>query len=170
VEEDELPVEEEPVCLCYDEAGVTVCTEGCECACHVVEEAVCLCYDEAGVMVCTEGCECACHVVVEEADPYIAEVTAWAEETGATPEMVERALNASSLESIVIEGDKLIYVRTGETVAYYDAESGELREPRYYVLFAYLDQETLTIVPLHAEENDDAAAGSQDAPELLPEL
>jgi len=148
VEEDELPVEEEPVCLCYDEAGVTVCAEGCECACHVVEEAACLCYDEAGAMVCAEGCECACHVVEEPELP--AEIVEWmaSSEVPVTEEMLQRALSAPTLDSMVIEDDEVVYVRTGEVFARIDKNTGYMIDERTGLVIAVVDMENGLIYPI----------------------
>lgn len=50
----------------------------------------------------------------------------WLKSGDVTEDMLERAMNARSLESVVIEGDKLVYVRTGKGIALYDAETNAM--------------------------------------------
>lgn len=76
------------------------------------------------------------------------EFLAWMEETGATEEMIDRARNAKSLESMVLEGNKLIYVRTGEAVAYYDAETGVLTDIESDMDIAKVDKAQNVVLPI----------------------
>ena len=50
----------------------------------------------------------------------------WLNTADVTDDMLARALNATSLESLVLEGEALVSVRDGQTVADYDAETGAL--------------------------------------------
>jgi len=159
VEEDEQEpvVEEEPAEEPVAEEETTEPTEEPVVEEEPTEPAVCACYDEAGVLLCTEGCECLCHVpatleeVVEEEPVELPEeIAVWAEETDATPEMIERAMNAESLESVVIEESELIYVRTGEPISNYifNAETGEIIDTTYNLTVAIVDMETNMVYPV----------------------
>ncbi len=89
--------------------------------------------------------------VVEEepaVDPYAAEIAEWQATNNVTEEMLIRAQNATSLESLVIEGDALIYVRTGKKVATYDAATGAIIEPSFGLVVAYVDTDTNTVHPV----------------------
>lgn len=48
------------------------------------------------------------------------EIAEWALEVGATQEMIARALMAGGLDCLVLEGNSVVYVRTGKTIAQYD--------------------------------------------------
>ena len=52
------------------------------------------------------------------------EIRDWALDVGATEEMVKRAKNAQSLDHLVLENNRLIYVRTGNAIAYVDEDTG----------------------------------------------
>ena len=54
------------------------------------------------------------------------DIAAWLAGGEITGEMLTRAMNAPSIESLVIEGEWLIYVRSGEEIAYYDARTNAL--------------------------------------------
>lgn len=54
------------------------------------------------------------------------DIVVWLASGEITSEMLTRAMNAPSIESVVIEGEWLIYVRTGEEIAYYDARTNAL--------------------------------------------
>ncbi|MBR5547716.1 MAG: CHAP domain-containing protein [Clostridia bacterium] len=86
---------------------------------------------------------------VEEDLP--AEITAWAEEVIASEEMIDRALKAPSLDSLVIEGDALIYVRTGEKIATFNAATGELIDDQSGIVVAVVDMASGMVYPV--EEN-----------------
>ena len=122
-----------------------------------VEEPACTCTDETGAQICAEGCTCACHTaeeVVEEEPELPAEIVEWMATTDVTDDMLERALNASSLESVVIEGSDLIYVRTGEKVGTYNAETGAIKEKSLGLVVAYVDPETNTVRPVVDGDDD----------------
>ena len=57
-------------------------------------------------------------------------------------------MNAESLESLVIEDSNVVYVRTGETVAYFNAETGEIIDTTYNLTVAIVDMETNMIYPV----------------------
>lgn len=74
-------------------------------------------------------------------------IDAWIAEAAPTEEMMQRALEATSLESVVVEGDMtanadLVYVRTGKTIASYvynDALGyAEIIEPSCQLVVAYV--------------------------------
>jgi len=75
-----------------------------------------------------------------------------AEEVDATEEMIERAQRASSLESLMLEGTKLIYVRTGECVATYDPQTSILTDSKTGFAIGALDIETGAILPVAIDE------------------
>jgi len=171
--------EEVSDCGCYDaETAEQLCDETCACLCHgfelsveedavllldgekaeeaVEETIVCTCTDETGAVICTEDCTCPCHTAEEVAEePELpAEIVEWMNTTTVTDEMLERALNASSLESIVIEGSDLIYVRTGEKVGTYNAETGAIKEKSLGLVVAYVDPESNTVRPVVDGDDD----------------
>ena len=76
-----------------------------------------------------------------------ADIAEWLNDGEVTMEMLERALEAKSLESLVIEGDALIYVRTGEKIATYNAATGELVDDRLSLTVATVDATNGLIYP-----------------------
>ena len=54
------------------------------------------------------------------------DIAAWLTAGEVSAEMLTRALNAPSLDSMVIEGEWLMYVRTGERYAYYNSNTNAL--------------------------------------------
>lgn len=87
---------------------------------------ICICEQPMpyGDMGHTEGCKWhpGATLLVKFGEEAVA---AWlADETvTVTEEMMVRAMKASSLQSIMIEGDVLVSVYTGQPIAYYDAET-----------------------------------------------
>ena len=81
------------------------------------------------------------------------ELVAWLNEQPADMEMLTRAMSAKSLESLVIEDDKLVYVRDGSTIAYYNAETGELIDACYGLTVATVDLEAGMVYPVAEEMN-----------------
>lgn len=77
----------------------------------------------------------------------------WMSEQTVTEEMLARAMNAESLDSLVLEGDYLIYVRTGVTYAYIDRETGYLIDDASGLILGIVDLETGTLQPISADEN-----------------
>ena len=77
----------------------------------------------------------------------------WLNTADVTNEMLARALRAASLESLVLEGDALVSVRDGQTVADYDAETGALIDRATGLTVAYIVDGT--VVP--AVQAGDAA-------------
>lgn len=84
--------------------------------------------------------------VSDEAAYVSADIRAWLNGGSVTEPMLRRALGARSLESLVLEGDELVYVRTGESVATYDAETGAVVDKVYGVTVAYVDAQTGAMV------------------------
>ena len=83
------------------------------------EEIVCTCGavpDAEGAVTHSEDCDITAAELLK----------AWIAETNPTTEMIERAKLAASLESLVLEGENLVYVRTGEVIATYNAETNAL--------------------------------------------
>ena len=77
----------------------------------------------------------------------------WLNTADVTDDMLARALNATSLESLVLEGEALVSVRDGQTVADYDAETGALIDRATGLTVAYIVDGT--VVP--AVQAGDAA-------------
>ncbi|MGM9630574.1 hypothetical protein, partial [Butyricicoccus sp.] len=77
--------------------------------------------------------------------------------------MLDRALGAKSLESMIFEGNDLIYVRTGEAVATYDPETKELIDNRYNLAVATVDMENGIIYPIAEAKEASASEASSDA-------
>ena len=73
----------------------------------------------------------------------------WLKQEGLTEEMIRRALNAKSLESVVVENGKLIYVRDGKPFAELDPETGYIRDVKTRLIVAMLDASgsILPIIP-----------------------
>lgn len=70
------------------------------------------------------------------------ELRQWVNESGATMEMLHRAMKSTSLESLIIENNKLIYVRTGEAIATFHPDTCELWDDEHNVLIGVVDVET----------------------------
>lgn len=85
------------------------------------------------------------------------ELLTWVRAGGVTMQMLERALGAKSLESMVFEDGKLIYVRTGEVFATYNAETGELIDCDSGLVVATLDMSSGKIRPRHEVKDDGLA-------------
>ena len=81
--------------------------------------------------------------------PVRDEMLEWLKQEGLTEEMIKRALNAKSLESVVVENGKLIYVRDGEPFAELDPETGYIRDVKTRLIVAMLDASgsILPIIP-----------------------
>ena len=94
------------------------------------------------------------------------DIVEWLATTNATQEMYLRAVSTSSLDSLVLEDNLIIHVRSGQAVASYNPENGELRETDYNVLIGYLDPDSLAIIPL-GEPQPDAPSPDADDPTLL---
>lgn len=82
------------------------------------------------------------------------ELVKWLNEGGVSEEMLTRAMNAKSLESMVIENDALVYVRDGKVYATYDAASGYLVDSKTGKVVAYVDMATGMIYPVDSEASD----------------
>ena len=79
------------------------------------------------------------------------ELVQWLNSTEVTPEMLDRAMNAKSLESMVIENDALIYVRNGKVYARYDAATGYLIDDATGLVVARVDLESGMIYPVASD-------------------
>ena len=108
-----------------------------------------------------DGAETASAAIRPVRDDWIA----WLESGDITPEMILRALSAKSLESAVLENDALIYVRTGEVLAAYDAETSLLTDAKLQIPIASVDSENGEIIPLALEEIVRLLTGSPQEPE-----
>ena len=86
------------------------------------------------------------------------ELALWLNQQPVTEAMLTRAMQADSLESVVLEDGKLVYVRTGEVLATYDAETGLLIDTELEIPVAMLDQENGVIIPLRLEEENEPSA------------
>ena len=85
---------------------------------------------------------------IVEDEPLSEEIAAWAEEVGATPEMIERARNAASLDSLVYEDGYFVYVRTGMVIAYFDAETGLVYDIDMLLPVAAFDVDSNMLYPI----------------------
>ena len=56
--------------------------------------------------------------------------------------MLTRALKAASLESLVLEGEALVYVRTGLAVATLNRDTGYITDNETGLIVAYMDTTT----------------------------
>ena len=77
-----------------------------------------------------------------------ADIADWIAAGDVTIEMVERAMQAKSLESMVLEDDALVYVRNGKVYARYDAETGYLIDEATGLVVAHVDLSTGMIYPV----------------------
>ena len=97
-----------------------------------------------------------------ESDPVTlirAELVDWLNAQDVRDEsMLRRAMSAGSLESIVIEGANVVYVRTGEIVATYDAQTGAIVDADCGLTVAYVVDGAIR--PLAASPSGAADAGS----------
>jgi len=134
-------------CECLDADGNRICAEDCACECHVL---VCECLDAEGNRVCAEDCACECHIE----EPLSEEILAWIESDNPTEEMIERAKKASSLDSLMLEGSNLVYVRTGTVIATYNVETGELTDSKLGVVVGVIDTQTYALIPAAQPETD----------------
>ena len=75
----------------------------------------------------------------------------WLKTGEVTLEMIERALGAKSLESIVMENNKLVYVRDGKAYATYDPETGYITDTETGLIVAMVD-ESGVIQPILPED------------------
>ena len=98
--------------------------------------------------VLTDGSE----LISEEITLVREDIAQWLNETEVTEEMLARAVQAKSLDTLVIEGANVVHVRTNETVAYYDAETGCIIDAKSGMEVAWLDAETGMIYPISMKE------------------
>lgn len=75
----------------------------------------------------------------------------WMNAAEVSEEMLLRALNAGDLDLLVLEGDRLVYVRTGEVIAHYNRENGYIVDDETGLIVAYID-ETGAIVPVQVND------------------
>lgn len=122
-------------CECLDADGNRICAEDCACECHAAtEEIPCECLDADGNRVCAEDCACECHIMENLSE----EILAWIAETNPTLDMIARAKTAKSLDSLVLEEDRLIHVRTGETIALYNPWFNAIINPETDKVIGYI--------------------------------
>jgi len=90
----------------------------------------------------------------ETDEQKIVELAEWVSsgEVEVTEAMLARAMKASSLDSMMLEGTQLIHVRTGEAFATYDPETGLLTDNELGVVFARVDLEKKVIIPIGETE------------------
>ena len=62
--------------------------------------------------------------------------------------MLQRALSAPTLDSMVIEDDEVVYVRTGEVFARIDKNTGYMIDERTGLVIAVVDMENGLIYPI----------------------
>ena len=93
-------------------------------------------------------------IVSGEATMIDPELVRWMNEEDVDETMLVRALGAKSLESMIFEGNNLVYVRTGEIVAVYNPETTELVDRHYNLTVATVDMESETILPVASEASE----------------
>lgn len=93
-------------------------------------------------------------IVSGEATMIDPELVQWMNEVDVDETMLVRALGAKSLESMIFEGNNLVYVRTGEIVAVYNPETTELVDRHYNLTVATVDMENETILPVASEASE----------------
>ena len=71
----------------------------------------------------------------------------WLNTADVTDDMLARALNATSLESLVLEGEALVYVRTGLSVATLNRDTGYITDNETGLIVAEMDGNS-NIVPV----------------------
>ena len=129
----------------FDAPGLQLVYVSYDCYCGINEE--------SGLIVSEDGER----VVSDTAVLLRDELLTWVRAGGVTMQMLERALGAKSLESMVFEDGKLIYVRTGEVFATYNAETGELIDCDSGLVVATLDMSSGKIRPRHEVKDDGLA-------------
>lgn len=75
------------------------------------------------------------------------ELNAWISEVNPTDEMITRAQAAGGLDMLVLEGEYLIYVRTGKPMASYNSQTGLITDMETGLVVAMLDAATGAITP-----------------------
>lgn len=113
----------------------------CICGIYPIPEIGTAAHDVAG---CPWGTADAKQLLAELNAQYgEAAIKEWTSNYVVTTEMMQRALEASSLDSVVLENDVFIYVRTGYQIAYYKYYSelayGEIIEPSCDLVVATVD-------------------------------
>ena len=98
--------------------------------------------DEAGNTVVTDGVTMLSRELVD-----------WMHETDVTEDMLARAIRTGSLNLLTIEGDELVYVRTGKAVARIDRETNCIVDDETGLIVAFIDADgsIVPIVPENAE-------------------
>lgn len=77
-----------------------------------------------------------------------AEIVEWVNANEVTQEMVVRAMDAKTLDTLVIEGSNVIHVRTGAVVAYFDEVTGYMTDAVSGIAVARVDMETGMVYPV----------------------
>ena len=113
----------------------------------------CIAMSEKGIAIATSG-----EVMLVDAERAM-----WLASAGeeVSQEMLQLAMQASSLDSMMLVGNELIHVRTGEVFAFYDEGTGELTDTRFSLVFARLENNALVPFTAQSAEADPAAAAVQ---------
>lgn len=104
---------------------------------------------------CVATVEDGTQVISNEITLIDAELVQWMNEAEVTEEMLARAMNAKSLDSMVIEDEVVFYVRTGEVYARIDKDTGYMIDERTGLVIAVVDLENGLIYPIVTESADD---------------
>lgn len=91
-----------------------------------------------------------CAITIAQAE-LSEEIQQWIDETHPTNEMIARALRASSLDALFLEGTELVHVRTGKSIATYDPETGALTDNELGIVVGYIDPITGSLTSAPAE-------------------
>jgi len=111
--------------------------------------------DLAYIYRCVATKEDGTQVISDEITLIDAELVQWMNEGGVTEEMLARAMSAKSLDSMVIEDDVVLYVRTGEVYARIDKATGYMIDERTGLIIAVVDMENGLIYPMATESADE---------------
>ena len=91
-------------------------------------------------------------IVSEEITLVREDIAQWLNETEATEDMLARAMAAKSVDSMVVEGDEVVYVRTGKVYARIDRVTGYLIDEETGLVVARVDLENGMIYPIGSEK------------------
>jgi len=94
-------------------------------------------------------------VISDEITLIDAGLVQWMNEGEVTEKMLVRAMNAKSLESMVIEDELVVYVRTGEVYARIDKATGYMIDENTGLVIAMVDMENSLIYPMAMESTDE---------------
>ncbi len=80
------------------------------------------------------------------------DVIGWINEGNVTMEMLNRAMSARSIDSMMLENNTLVYVRNGKVYARYNAATGAVTDEETGLVVAYIDARTGMMYPVSAGE------------------